>query len=137
MVGLEPEWPGGALVGYASIPIDHINPVRPGRIGHFRCVLNGIDQGGKFDAQIGRAGAGQVDALVITLRRFIDDILSFVDRQLPGVASVGFLDVNQIELDLVAVLTIELVKGGNLPPKRRSGIAAKYQHHRFLPAPGR
>ena len=41
-------------------------------------------------------------------------------------------DVNGVEADSVAVLHSELVQGGNLPPKRRSGVAPKDQHDWFV-----
>ena len=43
-----------------------------------------------------------------------------------------FLDINQKEFYLILVLFIEAVESGNLPPKRRSGIAAEDQHDRLL-----
>jgi hypothetical protein len=42
---------------------------------------------------------------------------------------MGFGYINHEERDLISILLIQLVESGNLPPKRRSGIAAKYQHH--------
>ena len=32
---------------------------------------------------------------------------------------------------MLAVLIVELVEGGNLPPKRRSGVASENKHHRL------
>jgi hypothetical protein len=34
-------------------------------------------------------------------------------------------DVDDEEADLVRILIVELVEGGNLPPKGRSGVAAE------------
>jgi hypothetical protein len=45
---------------------------------------------------------------------------------------MSFLNVDQEELYLIFVFMIEIVKRGNLPPKRRSGIAAEHQYHRFF-----
>jgi hypothetical protein len=42
------------------------------------------------------------------------------------------LNINQIELYLVLVLFVELVQGGNLPSKRRSGITPEHQHNRLF-----
>lgn len=45
--------------------------------------------------------------------------------------------VNGVEVDLAMVLLGELVQGGNLPPKRRSGIAPEYQDDRPVCPKGR
>ena len=42
-----------------------------------------------------------------------------------------FRDVNNQEGDLLAVLFVKPVEGGNLPSERRSGIASKDQHDRL------
>jgi hypothetical protein len=40
-------------------------------------------------------------------------------------------DVNNQESNALAILLIELIEGGNLPPERRSSVTAKHQHYRF------
>jgi hypothetical protein len=40
---------------------------------------------------------------------------------------MGFGDVDDQEFDLIVILVVKLVEGGNLPPEGRSGIAAKDQ----------
>jgi hypothetical protein len=40
-----------------------------------------------------------------------------------------FRDVHDQESNLLPVLLGELVEGGNLPPERRSSVAAKDQHY--------
>jgi hypothetical protein len=42
---------------------------------------------------------------------------------------MGLENVNGVEPDFVVVLLGELIQGGNLPPKWRSGIAAEDQHY--------
>ena len=42
---------------------------------------------------------------------------------------MGFDDVDNEECYSVAVLVVELVKGGNLPPEWRSSVAAEDEHH--------
>lgn len=37
-------------------------------------------------------------------------------------------DVDHEEADLLSILLVELVQGGNLPPERRSGVTAEDQH---------
>jgi hypothetical protein len=41
-------------------------------------------------------------------------------------------DVDRIKTDFVLVLIGQLVQGGNLPPKWRSGVAPENQHDRLL-----
>jgi hypothetical protein len=43
-----------------------------------------------------------------------------------------FGNVDDQERNFVAVLFIELVEGRNLPPERRSSVAAKYEYHWLL-----
>jgi hypothetical protein len=38
---------------------------------------------------------------------------------------MGLKDVDRVEIDLSLVLLRELVQGGNLPPERRSSVAAE------------
>jgi hypothetical protein len=40
-------------------------------------------------------------------------------------------DVDNQERDLLPVLIVELIERGNLPPERRSSIAAEKQHDRL------
>jgi hypothetical protein len=44
---------------------------------------------------------------------------------------MGFGYVNHQERDAPAILLVELIEGRNLPPERRSGVAAEYQNHRL------
>jgi hypothetical protein len=46
-------------------------------------------------------------------------------------------DINGVEVDLALVLLSQLVQGGNLPPKRRSGIAPEHQNDRLVRPEGR
>jgi hypothetical protein len=43
-----------------------------------------------------------------------------------------FKDVDRVEAHLILVLVGQLVQGGNLPPKWRSGVAPENQHDRLL-----
>ena len=42
-----------------------------------------------------------------------------------------FGDVHDQERNFALVLIVELVEGGNLPPKRRSSVATENQHYRL------
>jgi hypothetical protein len=45
-----------------------------------------------------------------------------------------FADVDDVEGRTIAILAIELVEGGNLPPERRSRVAAEHEDDRPLAA---
>jgi len=51
---------------------------------------------------------------------------------LPDITGMGFGDIHDQESNAVAVLLIEFVKGGSLPPEWWSSVAAKNQHHRLF-----
>jgi hypothetical protein len=51
---------------------------------------------------------------------------------LPHIGGMRLKDIERVEAHLIFVLLSELVQGGNLPPKWRSGIAPENQHHRLL-----
>ena len=57
-----------------------------------------------------------------------EHLLAQVDGELPAVSGVSLLDVDDEEIDLIAVLAVELVESGNLPPEGRSSVAAEHQH---------
>jgi hypothetical protein len=42
---------------------------------------------------------------------------------------MGFGDVHDEKRNLIGVLIVKFVEGGNLPPERRSSVAAEYHHH--------
>jgi hypothetical protein len=48
---------------------------------------------------------------------------------LPHVARMRLDNVDNQERDLLVVLIVKLVQGGNLPPEWRSSIAAENEHH--------
>ena len=58
-----------------------------------------------------------------------EHLLAQVDGELPAVSGVSLLDVDDEEIDLIAVLAVELVESGNLPPEGRSSVATEDEHH--------
>ena len=58
-----------------------------------------------------------------------EHLLAQVDGELPAVSGVSLLDVDDEEIDLIAVLAVELVERGNLPPEGRSCVATEDEHH--------
>jgi hypothetical protein len=45
---------------------------------------------------------------------------------------MGFGDVDDQEGDAVAVLFVELIEGGSLPPEWRSSVATEDEHNRLF-----
>ena len=70
-------------------------------------------------------------ALVLGFGIGEEHLLSQVDGQLPAVSGVSLLDVDDEEIDLIAVPAVELIESGNLPPEGRSSITAEDQHYRL------
>ena len=68
-------------------------------------------------------------ALVLVFGVGEEHFLAQIDWQLPAICRVRLLDIDDEEIDLIAVLAVELIEGGNLPPKGRSSIAPEDEHH--------
>jgi len=50
---------------------------------------------------------------------------------LPNIAGMRFGDVDHQESNFALILIVELVEGGNLPPERRSSVAAENHDYRL------
>lgn len=120
-----------------AVAIDHIQTIRPAGVVTLSRVLEIIDQCRKFDSQLHDAQLAQLRTLVDILRRRENYVVILVIGVLPDVGSVRFADVNRVELYLILIFLVESIEGGNLPPKRRSSVAAEHQHHGFLRTEGR
>ena len=83
----------------------------------------------QFDPKFRHAHLGKRGALAEILGALVDHLVLDVRRQLPRIVRVRLADVDDEERGCVAVLRVEIVQGGNLPPERRSGVAAEDQHH--------
>ena len=68
-------------------------------------------------------------ALVLVFGVGEEHFLAQVDGQLPAIGGVSLLDIDDKKIDLIAVLAVDLIEGGNLPPKGRSSIAPEDEHH--------
>jgi hypothetical protein len=121
-----------ALVDDAPLHVDQVNPIGPACVRLLGRVLKSIHQSGKLYPQLAHAGTGHLRALIEILRAGEDDLILYIALHLPHVAGMRFQNVDRKERDFIAVLVVKLVEGRNLPPERRSSIAAKYQHHRLL-----
>src|SRR3954447_1104698 len=117
-----------ALVNNLSITIYQVQAIRPTGVSLFRNIVEAIDHGRELDAQFPHATVGHVDALVQVLGAREYDFILHISLHLPDIAGVSFQDVNRVERDVVTVFLIQLVKGRNLPPKRRSSVAAEDEH---------
>jgi hypothetical protein len=127
---MKTEWTWLALVENAAALADEVKPVGPSRISGLHPVVETVNQRGEFDAQLAHARAGNNGALGLVPGAAEENIVFDIGLHLPHVGGMRLKDVNGVEADLVAILLGELVQGGNLPPKWRSGIAAEDQDHR-------
>ena len=71
-------------------------------------------------------------AFIVILRTGKDDRIADVALHLPNVAGVRFQDIHGVECHPASILLVQLVKGGNLPPEWRSGVAAEDEYNRLL-----
>jgi hypothetical protein len=133
----EAEWTGPSLVRHPPFAINHIQPVGPARVVPFRGVVEAIHDGRKMNPQFHHAQLSHLAALVNIFRARENDVIIQIVWVLPHVAGMCFAYVHHVERRLILILFVQLVQSGNLPPERRSGVAAENQHHRFLAAHGR
>jgi MFS family permease len=87
---------------------------------------------GKLYPQLAHAKSGDVLPLAFILRTGEDDLIPDVALHLPDITRMGLGDVYGQKGDTILVLLVELVEGGNLPPKGRSSVTAKDEHDRLL-----
>src|SRR6266478_7421172 len=123
---------GLALVSHASVGVDEVDPIGPAGVGALGCVTEFVEHGGKLDAQLAYARSGHDAPLLFISRTREDDLVFDVALHLPYVAGMGFQNVDNQERHAVAILFVESVESGNLPPERRSGVTAEYEHHRLV-----
>lgn len=131
VVDMKAEGAGLAFMADEALAIDEVEAIGPAGVGALDGVMAVIEEGRQFDLEVAHTGGGDVRALLFVLRVGEEDFLADVDGELPAVGGVGFLDVDDVEVDAIAVLAIELVEGGNLPPEGRSSIAAEDEDNGF------
>jgi len=127
---MKAEGPGLALVQNTTIRPDQIESIRPSGIGGFDLVIEAIDHRRKFDAEFSHAGAGDRSAFGLVLGTSEENLIADITLHLPYIGGVGLKNVDRVKVDFALVLLRQFVQGGNLPPERRSSIAAEDQHHR-------
>jgi hypothetical protein len=111
------------------VRIDQIDAIRPACICLFRRVAKLVENGGKFDIEFSHASPGNKRTLFFSLRATENDCVFNIALHLPHVARMCFRNVNHQESNPAAVLLVKRIESGSLPPERRSGVAAEYQHH--------
>ena len=126
-VGLESKRSGPAFIGNTARGVDHIEPIGPGRVCTLGRVAEFVEDGRDLDSQFPDACSGNERALVFAVGTGEDHFLFYVAFHLPDVARVRLGNVDHEECDLVAVLFVEFVEGGNLPPERRSSVASEHE----------
>jgi hypothetical protein len=132
LIRLETKRAWFALVGDAAVGVNQIKAVGPACIGPLRSVAKLIKNAGNFYAELSHAGSGNIGAFFFVLRIGKDDLVLYVALHLPDVARMGLGDVDNQKSHAVLVLLVKFVEGRNLPPERRSRIAAENQHHGLL-----
>ena len=136
-LGLEAEWAGSGFEGDAALAVDYVESVGPAGVVALGGVLEIVEHGGKLDAELDDAHFSHLGALVHIFGRGEDYVVVDVVRILPDVSGVRFADVDRVKGDLVLVLLIQIVEGGNLPPEWRSSVAAEDENDGLLIAEGR
>jgi len=124
---MESEGARFALIENASALADQVEPVRPTGVSRFDLIVDAVNQCRKLDAQLPHARASDKRSLQVILRTTEEHFVAHVGPHLPNISWMRLEDIDRVEADLVAILFGELIQGGNLPPKWRSGVTAKHQ----------
>jgi len=120
-----------ALVQYLPAGRDQVKAIWPTGVGRLHLIVEAIDQRRELDSELTYANSCERCALGLILGTCEEHSVLNVGLHLPNVGWMRLEDVNRVEGNSVLVLLGQLVQGGNLPPKWRSGVAAEYQHHRL------
>ena len=132
LVGIEVERSHLALVDDLPVGIDHVDALRPRRVGGVRRVADVVDQDGGLGAHRLLERIGQDQPLLERLRLVEDHVADPVLLHLPLVVGVRFLDVDVGEVGDVRVLLGQVFHAGHTGPEGRSRIAAEQQHQRTI-----
>ena len=129
LVGLKSKRPGPALVRNPALRIDQINTVGPTGIGLLGRIAEFVEDGWKLDAKFSHAGPGDEGSIIFSFRAGEDNVVFDIALHLPNVAGMGLGNVDHQKSDSIVILPVEFIEGGNLPPERRSSVAAEHKHH--------
>jgi hypothetical protein len=114
-----------ALEHNASAAVDQIEAIRPASVRRLHLIIQTIYERGELDFQASYTGARYRYALGHVARTAKQHLIPDVALHLPYIRRMGLKDVDRVEIDLSLVLLRKLVQGGNLPPERRSSVAAE------------
>jgi hypothetical protein len=127
---MKSEWAWLALVKDISALANQVKPIGPAGVSGLDSIIESIYECWKLDAKLTNAGACDKCALNLILRATEENVVAHIGLHLPNVGGMRLENVDGVKPDFVAILFGQLVQGGNLPPKRRSCIAAKNQDYR-------
>jgi hypothetical protein len=125
------EGPGLGLVEHMSSRRDQIEAVGPPRVRSLHPVVKAVDESWKLDPELANAGSRNRGTFGLISRATKEYFVPNVGLHLPHIGRVGLKDIDRVKRNLILILFGELVQGGNLPPKGRSGIAAEHQNDRL------
>src|SRR3569833_3815274 len=131
-IRMKPKRPRRALEQNPPALADQIKPIRPARIRELHLIVDSIHQRWEVDPKLAYASICYVEPLRLIGWTVEQDAVLHIRLHLPHVGRMRLEDVHGVEINLALVLLCQLVQGGNLPPKRRSGIAPEHQNHRSL-----
>src|ERR1700681_666181 len=126
---LKAERAGFGLIGHSTLSVDQVKTIGPASVGLLGRVAEFIDHRGNLDAEFSHARSRHQRTLLFVFRAGKNNFVFDIALHLPNVARMRFRDVHNQESNLVSVLLGEFVESGNLPPERRSSIAAKDQRY--------
>ena len=107
--------------------VNQVDAVRPAGIRFLGWVVEPVKDSRELDPQLAHTGVGDLATLFRIPWAGEDDLILQVALGLPNIAGMGLQNVNDKKRNLLIVLVIESVEGGNLPPEWRSSVAAKDQ----------
>ena len=128
---MEPERARLAFVKHPASRCNEVQPVRPPGVRSFDVIVETVDERRELDSEFTHAGPGHIESFGFVSGAGEEHVVAYVGLHLPYVGRVRLKNVDRVEPNLVLVLLGELVQGGNLPPKWRSGIAPEDEDDRI------
>jgi hypothetical protein len=125
LVGLETEGSGFAFERDAVVRVDEIHAVGPPGVSVLGGIAEFVQDRREFDPQLPHAKTSHVRAIFLVFWASEDNLIFDVVSHLPDITCISFGDVDGQKRDAIFVLLVELIEGGNLPPKRRSSVTAE------------
>ena len=126
------ERPDSSAIHDLPLLVDDVNPLRPRRIGVIGDVVHIVYREGHREMESLDEIVGDSHALLGGMRLRVAHALIHIRFHLPLIQRVRFTNVNREKIRAILVIVVEIDEVAYLAPKRRSGIAAEYQHQRAL-----